>query len=203
VESEEEDWIMVRILAVCTFVTILALGTAHASLQGNGGFSGSGDVFGIDWSDLQSDPGALTSDLSQTWLGGSEGGNQWDDGGSVWKDDSGRKVGSHPDNHGDNFWGGTSGGHSWGPGAGSSDHDRWWSSQSGSGDHGWWWSPEHGYGDHDWWWHGFPHEPGYPWGWYGNHGHQGVGVSSPLPSALLFFGPALAALAALRRKRMR
>jgi len=197
---------MVRILGACTFIALLALaGTAHASFYGGAGLSSSDTAFGAAWSDVQSDPATVTSDLTQTWTERSGGGNLWHDGGSVWKDDPKTSEGSHSGNAGGNYgsWSGTAGDRddrSWASSSGSSGLDQWWASKWDNGDHAWWWSPEPGSGDDGWWWRGFPHEPGYPWGWYGNHGHQGVGVSTPLPSAILLFGPGLAGLAALRRK---
>jgi len=184
---------MVKILAACTFIPVLALvGTAHASFHGDAGLSSFDAAFGTPWSDVQSDPATVTSDLTQTWTERSGSGSPRDDGGSVWRNDPKTSDGSHSANPGGNFgsWSGTAGDHddrSWASSSGSSGLDQWWASKWGDGDHGWWWR-------------GFPHEPGYPWGWYGNHGHQGVGVSTPLPSAILLFGPGLAGLAALRRK---
>jgi len=172
--ADETNWrtVMVKLLTFAAIV-LLAFGAANADLVANGSGLATDSALSVSLADFQFTPANPAFGSVESW-----GSDTY-----YW-------AGSEQRGHDE---GGSSN-----PGTGG--HDQWWGSQSESGDHSWW-STEPGSGDHDWWGPKNPHEPGYPWGWYGRHGRQGVGVSTPLPSAALFLGPALAALAALRRKR--
>jgi len=180
---------MMRILAACAAVVVLAFGSVHADLVDNGSLARNGQD--LSWCDGEGNLGG-SIDLAQTWLDTAPltdvaPESHWLEMGAGAKRGPEAEDGWYSEHHGS------------GSPDSSNAKDAWWTWDSAGDDrYQWTW-------DRDWWspWPEGSYEYGHHgagyWGWWGHTRPRGV--STPLPPAIFLLGPGVAALAAMRRKR--